>query len=206
MNDRIALSKSDVIRNQRINTYLNPEMKSVTFQESNTSLETLALEGWDNLLNYIDWLGLNKDPNIVVLSSVHHYYYDIEDMKSVKTVINLKDLNQIKQIEAFLHSIFNILQQRSDFIGFYVDTERTNYYEAENYSLLNNKEGKSGAIENGLVSRIPFINRLNSMLDSRTNNHLSKMNVSRLLEKSGFKIMDMTELNGLTYFHSRKVG
>jgi hypothetical protein len=205
MNDKVGVSNSPVTSNQRISSYINPAIKPVSYPESNTFLETLALEGWDNLLSYLKWIGLDKDPKLVVLSSAHHYYYDIEDMKNVKTVVNLKGLNQIKKVEGFLHSIFNVLQQRSNFIGYFLDNERTNYYEAENYSSLLNIKVTSDTIDNGLISRIPFFNRLNSIMDSKTNNHLSKMYVSRLLEKSGFKIMDITELNGLTYFHSRKV-
>ncbi len=206
MSNRITLVEGATIKDKRANLLINPETKTVSSPEYSTSFETLAREGWDNLLDYIEWLGLGKDPDLVVLPSVHHYYYDIEDMKNIKTVVNLKGLNQIKQIESFFRSIFNILQLKSNFIGFYIDNEKINYYELENYSLLEYKNVLYDAIENGLVSRSPFINRLNGIMDSRTSRSLSKRYVSSLIEKSGFKIMDTTEINGLTYFHSRKTG
>jgi hypothetical protein len=42
-------------------------------------------------------------------------------------------------------------------------------------------------------------------LDSRTNTYLSKRSVTFLLEDFGFKVMDMTLIDGFTYFHARKV-
>jgi len=41
-------------------------------------------------------------------------------------------------------------------------------------------------------------------MDSRTNKHLSKTDVELLLEGHGFKIRNMTEINGLTYFMAQK--
>jgi hypothetical protein len=43
------------------------------------------------------------------------------------------------------------------------------------------------------------------MIDSRTDKYLSGKNVTSSLEDLGFKVLDMTELNGLTYFCAQKV-
>jgi len=45
---------------------------------------------------------------------------------------------------------------------------------------------------------------LYSMIDSKTNKYMSERSVSLLLEDNGFKVFDMTELNGLTYFLAQK--
>jgi hypothetical protein len=42
------------------------------------------------------------------------------------------------------------------------------------------------------------------MLDSRTDKYLKGVNITLLLEDLGFKVLDMTELNGLTYFCAQK--
>jgi hypothetical protein len=34
---------------------------------------------------------------------------------------------------------------------------------------------------------------------------MDKNDVSEVLERNGFKIVDMTEMNGLTYFYSQKI-
>jgi hypothetical protein len=59
--------------------------------------------------------------------------------------------------------------------------------------------------ENGIESRIPFINRMYSIIDFRTNRYLTKRTVSRLLEECGLQVVSMTELNGLTYFCTEKI-
>jgi hypothetical protein len=43
-------------------------------------------------------------------------------------------------------------------------------------------------------------------MDSKTNNYLSEERVSSMLGVHGFKVIDMKEVNGLTFFHSQKVG
>src|SRR5450759_1249456 len=205
MRNRIAINEPDVINNQRINTFLNPGGTSIDLIKNNPVFEILTAEGCENFVNYIEWLGLAKDPDLVVLSSQHHYYYDAEEMKNVKTVINLKELNQIKQINSFLHSIFHILPQKSNFIGCFVDNKKINGYVLRNNSSSYYNKRSFDDIENGIVSRIPFLNMLYSFMDSRTNKYLSKTNVTLLLEDSGLKVMDMTELNGLTYFCAQRL-
>ena len=49
--------------------------------------------------------------------SKHHYYYNAEDMKNVSSVINLQELNQIKEFKKFIHLIFKSLHQNSNFGG-----------------------------------------------------------------------------------------
>jgi hypothetical protein len=49
-----------------------------------------------------------------------------------------------------------------------------------------------------------FLNILYGLIDSKTNKSLSKKNVGFMLEDTGFKIVDITEFNGLTYFCTQK--
>ncbi|MCB9027543.1 MAG: hypothetical protein H6545_00270 [Bacteroidales bacterium] len=58
--------------------------------------------------------------------------------------------------------------------------------------------------ENGIESRIPFINRMRSFIDLKTNRYLTGRTVANLLIESGLQIVGMIERNGLTYFHARK--
>jgi hypothetical protein len=44
-----------------------------------------------------------------------------------------------------------------------------------------------------------FIN----FLDSRIDIEIDSKDISKLLESHGFKIMDMTEINGMTYFRTQ---
>jgi hypothetical protein len=124
-------------------------------------------------------------------------------MKNVKTVVNLKELNKFKEIKGFLHSIFHILPAKSNFIGCFIDNEKQNIFALRDSSSEHDLKRNSDDVENGIVSRIPFLNMIYSMMDSRTNRFLSRANVTLLLQNHGFKVINMTEINGLTYFRAQ---
>lgn len=206
MRNRISLSKPDIINDQEIRSLINLGATSNNLVEKNFISEILTAEGCEDFLRYIDELGLTKDPNVILLSSQHHYYYDAEEMNNVKTVINLKELNQIKEIKSLLHSIFHTLPQKTNFIGCFVDNNKVNGYELKTSSSPYQKKISSDEVENGIVSQIPFLNMLYSFMDSRTNKFMSGSSVSLMLEDHGFKVLDMKEINGITYFHAQKIG
>jgi len=200
MRKKIEIYEPDVINNQKITPFIRP----YNFQDNNSRnirvIKTLKAEGCDDFVNYIEWLGLSKDPDMLVLSSMHHYFYDAEEMKKFKSVISLKELNQIQNVKTFLHSIFHILPKRSYFIGCFNDNKKHNGFHIRKSFSSDKNKTNSEAVENGIISRNPFMNMLYSLLDSRTNNFLSRASVSSLISDHGFKVLDMTELNGLTYF------
>jgi hypothetical protein len=200
------VNKRDVISNQRINTFLNLNRTSNTLFEKNSVLDILVDEGCENFVNYIEWLGLTTESNLVILSSMHHYYFDAEEMKNVKTVVNLKELNLIKKVDSFFHTIFQLLQPKTNFIGCFVDNSKQNGFKLSVNPSDYHAKRNSDAVDNGIVSRIPFLNMIYSMMDSRTNKFMAKTNVTLLLESHGFKVLDMTEINGLTYFCTQKLG
>lgn len=205
MENRVAIEQMNVVKNQLINPYFNHRNTSIDLIRNSPVSEILTAEGHENLVNYLKRLGIDEGQNQVVLSSQHHYFYDAEEIKFVKTVINLKELNQIKHVKSFLHSIFNILPYNTSFIGCFVDNKKFNGYELrDNVSSYRNHRSYED-IENGIVSRFPFLNMLYSLMDSKTNKYMSRRSVSILFRDHGFKILDMTELNGLTYFHAQKV-
>jgi hypothetical protein len=205
MRSRIAIQEQEISNNERINLFLRSSNTRNDSSQNNLVSDILEVEGSENFNNYLEWLGLDKDPNKVVLSSMHHYFYDVEEMKDVKTVINLKELNYVKEIKSFLHSISNILPNKSNLIGCFIDNKKQNVFGFRNdfsgYHSANNSE----AIENGIISRIPFLNLLYSLMDSKTNKFFSKLSITLLLEDYGFKVMDMTELNGLTFFCAQRL-
>lgn len=200
MEKNASINKPDVIKNQRITINSKTNDNSVDIIKNNPAFEILAAEGHETFANYIEWLGLAKDPKLVVLSSIHHFYYDVDEMKDVKTVVNLKELNQIKRIDRFLHSMFDTLPPKSNFIGCFIDNKKQNGFALRGNSSSFNSKRNSEAIENNILSKIPLLNMIYSMMDARTNKYMSRRNVKFLLENHGFKVIDMTELDGLTYF------
>jgi hypothetical protein len=167
--------------------------KDIAVEESFS--EILNSEGYDSFVRYLGCLGLINDPNTVVLSSKHHYYYDPEELKNVNTIINLKELNQIRQIKNFLNSVSSTLQRSSNFVGYFTDNKHHNEFKSDANSY------DSKAFE--FLATNPFVNMIYSLMDSHVNKYMSKKNVRSLLEDHGFKVLDMTDLNGLTYFHAQ---
>ena len=200
MRNSITTDKLEVTNNQMINSLVNLGETSTDLGRNNPVLRTFTNEEGGNFVNYIEQLDLIKDPNMVVLSSLHHYYYDAEEMISVKTVINLKELNQVKQLKDFLHSIFHILPAGCNLIGCFVNNKKQSGFVLNTSPSDSYYRRNSDAIENGIASSSPLLNMIYNMIDSKTNKYMSERSVSMLLGEHGFKVLDMTELDGLTYF------
>jgi hypothetical protein len=206
MRNSIENYKPEVVNNDKIRSLINFNSDQAIVNDSRATLEKFASEGREELINYIESVGCSKDSSMVILSSFHHYYYDAEEMKNVNTVVNLKEINQIKHIKKFLHSIFHILPQRSNFIGCFVDHEKVRSIDMVDNLSVYQREKNNVEIENGISSRNPFLNMVYNLMDSKTNKYMSKSSVALLLEGHGFKVRNMKEINGLTYFCAQKVG
>jgi hypothetical protein len=205
MRNKITINEPDVTSNQTINTSDQSGILLPGLTEKKSNHEIIASEGSLDFVNYLEWLGFSNDPNLVVLSSVHHYYYDAEEMENVRTVVNLIELNQIKEADDFIRSIYNLIPLKSYFIGCFVDNQKNNKYSLKNKLASNNPVKDAEEVENGISSRIPFLSMLYNLLDSKINKHLSGTEVTQMLSDPGFKVIDMTELNGVTYFCAQKV-
>jgi hypothetical protein len=200
MRNGITIENFDIINNQRINSLTNLGSNNTDLARGNSALKILATENSENFARYIEQLQLDKDPNLVVLSSSHHYYYDAEEMINVSTVINLKELNQIKQLNDLMHSIFHILPPDCNFIGCFVNNKKQNGFALNTNPTDFYYKRNSDAIEKGIASSSPLLNMIYNMIDSKTNKYMSEKSVSFLLREHGFKVLDMTEIDGLTYF------
>lgn len=141
-------------------------------------------EGDVSFLNYLNWKKMEKDPGVLVLSSKHHYYYDLDEFKGIHTLINLKRLNFMNHLESFLHVISDILSPGARFAGCFADRKSRNKI--------------------GIPARI--YKRLIGFLDDRTDNDIDENNLTKIFESCGLRIIDLTEINGLTYFTARKNG
>jgi hypothetical protein len=200
MRNGITIKESDIINNQKINAFVNVGNSSLDLGKVNPVLKSLTNEGCENFVIYIEKLGLAKDQNLLVLSSQHHYYYDAEEMTNVKTVVNLKELNQIKEIDDLLRSIFHILPPNCNLIGCFVNNKKQSGFVLNTNPSDSYYKRNSDAIENGIASSSPFLNMIFNMIDSKTNKYMSERSVSMLLMEHGFKVLDMTDLDGMTYF------
>jgi len=171
-----------IINHQSIKIGTGDQDISMTDNQNNPVFENLLAEGGENFYHYITWLGMAKDPNLMILSSIHHYYYDFNDLKGVKTLINLKRFNQINHIDTFLGNVFRVLPSKANFIGCFKD----------------NKIHSGIAVP--LYQSFKFLNNLINIFDSKSERFMTRKDVIRLLESHEFKVVDMTEISNITYF------
>jgi len=173
--------------------------------ESNPVLEKLSSEGCESLYSYLDWLGLANDPDMVILPSSNHFYYSTEDLKNVRTIVNLRQFNRVVKLREHLHTIYNVIPFSCYYLGFFMDSKNKNIFLPDKSTSTQNNEGKVERVFNGIVLRIPILNKLYDLMDTKHSRLMSRRAMTILLEDSGLKVLDMTELNGLTYFCTQKV-
>jgi hypothetical protein len=181
MEDISVLQRSVTSTGKNVRTNLKRTQAPAETRKNNLISNKLFGEVDENFINYLDWNGLANEDNLLVLSSKLHYYYDYEELKEVTTLINLKKLNLIKHLDDFLQTLYNGLSPKTNFVGCFYD-----------------KKTQRGVSIIQRVSR-KFLN----FIDSRFDNDIDSNDFSRLLESHGFKIIDMTEINGLTYFRTQ---
>ena len=204
MNSGAVGNNSDIVNDDTVKG-TDPKNKTLRKSYLDHLLDELSDAAREDLIEYLDRMGLINEPEILVIPSTRHYFYDADDMKGIKTVVNLRQLNHIREVRDFLRTIVDLLPVKSNFVGCFVDNRTQNGFSDKYNNLPRDISEKAEAYENGIESRIPFINRMYSFIDSRTNRYLTKRTVTHLLEECGLQIIGMTELNGMTYFWTQKI-
>ncbi|HOW09274.1 MAG TPA: hypothetical protein PLX08_05650 [Bacteroidales bacterium] len=174
------------LRNTQISTNISGTENGTLLFGNGTGVNDPALnnilsEGGDDFYNYLSWIGLSKDPNLMVLSSSHHYYYDHNDLLGIKTLVNLKKLNHVRHLESFLHIIYRILPAKANFVGCF-------------------KNCSQNAAPARLLNHAGYLSGMMSVFTGSTERNLTKRSVTTLLEEHRFKLTDITDINGITYF------
>jgi hypothetical protein len=198
----IGLNK-ETIRDQAV-VRMSPRKLSLRDSGLTHLFNELDIEVRQALIDYLDRMGLVKESGMLVIPASRHYFYDAEDMKGIRTVITLRQLNYIREVRNFLKQITGLLPPKSNFIGCFIDNRAQGTASEKNSNSSGPVSDKTEAYENGIESRIPFINRMYSIIDFRTNRYLTRRAVTNLLKESGLELVGMTDINGFTYFHARK--
>ena len=180
--------KQNHISYQPVSGTMEGNIVSTDENQNNPVFENLLAEGGENFYHYINWLGLGKDPNLMILSSIHHYYYDFNDLRGIKTLINIKKLNEINRLDTFLANVYRVLPPKASFIGCFKDNKIR------------------GGIGVPFYQSSRLLNSLINLIDSKTDKFMTRKNVIRLLESHDFALVDMTEISSITFFcaESRK--
>jgi hypothetical protein len=157
------------------------EGNSTPIKNKRTPSIDLKDEVDENFMNYLSWHGLANEDKLLILSSKLHYYYDYDELREVTTLISLKKLNLVKHLDDFLQSVYGGLSPKANFIGCFADRKS----------------------EKSITAR--YYKRFINFLDARIDTEIDGRDISRLFESHGFKVVDMTEINGLTYFRTQNL-
>lgn len=152
-------------------------------QGFNSISNRLTAEGGKNIFLYLKSFNLLDKPDLLILSPTSHYYYEENDFKNVRTIVNLIKLNTISNLDTFFTTMVRVLPENVNFVGCF--------------------SGSKPLMGTGFLSELST--RFNNLLDLRTERIMDRKDVSKLLGKYGFRVIDMTEMNGLIYFYSHRI-
>jgi hypothetical protein len=184
MEDVKVLKRSRTSTDKKVIANMNQPINSPVSREKNLVPERVSAEVDENFMNYLNRNGLANEDNLLVLSSKLHYYYNYEELKSVTTLINLKKLNLVGHLDDFLHSLYDGLSPKANFVGCFADRKA----------------------QKGVTITSRLYKKLLNFLDAKVDIEIDRGHFSKKLESHGFKIIDMTEINGLTYFRTQNQG
>jgi hypothetical protein len=203
MKNKTIAEKRKSTDNQRVKRSSDLKSPLILSTDINPVYEELIGEGHEDFFNYLDWLGLAKSPDLLILADSHHYYFEVEDLKNIQTIVHLKNLNTINRPKDFLQEIYSVLPHKCHFIGSFTDNKKQNIFSPAIKTQYQIKDEESRPDpETGRWNS--FLNVLYGVIDAKTNRYMSEKSVRLLLEETGLKILDLTEFNGLTYFCTQK--
>ena len=199
-----STSKKDTLTAHKDNKVSDHGRTAYSVTQNNITVRKQRENIPDKFSDYLLKLHMGKDRNLMVLST-NHYYYESEDLKWVKILVNVIQLNDIKKIRDFLFSISSVLPAKSYFIGCFFDNKKRNNFFSDPHKPGRKIAGQFDPEENGISSRNPFLNMIYGLIDFKTNRYLTKTAVNLHLEEAAFKLQNITEIEELTYFCAQKV-
>lgn len=151
-------------------------------QGFNSLSNRLTAEGGKNIFLYLKSFDLINKHDFLILSPTSHYYYEENDFRNIKTIVNLIKLNTISNLDTFFTTLTRVLPADVNFVGCFSAS----------------KPFMGAQFLSDLTARV------NNLLDLGPERMMDRKDVSGLLGKYGFRIIDMTEMNGLVYFYSQR--
>jgi len=148
-------------------------------------IETILEQTCDiNIYDYVYTFVKRED--ILFLSENHFYFYNKKELKNIKAVVLLKPLNEIEKLDNTIHDLYSMLNKNTILCGKFIDNKHndifTNFFQ---YTKI-------------LEVFVDFV-------DKKITRLLSLTYVTSCLGAYNFKILNTTEINGITYFYSKKI-
>ena len=149
------------------------------------SVARLISTGGLSLARFLMNTGLFRKQGMIILSQHDHANFTASELGRITTLITVRRLNLVKHLEMFLNSLAHILPPDTNFVGCFSPAKGRNLV----HGSTEREDGITGMFSH---DRHPGWHVLNSSL------------VSEMLERNGLSLISMSEMNGITWFYSRK--
>ncbi len=165
----------------------------------------LLEEAGEDVVYYLESFNLMQNQNFILLSSIRHYLYGPEELRNVKTVINLKLINPAKQIRFCLKTMNRVLPKRGIFVGCFLEYKAYEYKNLQyNSVMFRHVLGFTYWFSNWVIPRVPVLSSFQYFVNPKKMQCLTITKMRKKLEKNGFKLIDVSEIGGVAYFISQK--
>ena len=133
-----------------------------------------------NLYEYIKNNKINER-NILFISGKSHYYYSIEELHNISTIVLIKKLNEIKELDNIVSDIYNVCKKNTVICGRFINSKYV------------------------LPDYLKLFEMIDEFINQKINRKLSLKRVLGYLSAYNFKLLNVTEISGITYFHAKKI-
>jgi hypothetical protein len=164
----------------------------------------LLEEAGEDVVYYLESFNLIQNLNFILLSSIRHYLYGPEELKNVKTVINLKLINPTKQIRFCLKTMNRVLPKRGIFVGCFLECKAKEYKNLQYNTVFRHFFRFAYWFSNRAIPSVQVLSWLQYFVNPKKMQCLTLKKMQKKLEKNGFKLIDVREIGGLAYFISQK--
>ena len=208
-----SFNKKKLITNEFLkkdNGYLKENSVSYGVNKSKEDLHNdnlITREAGKNVYDYLsDHFNIN-DSNVGLISTTTPFNIENLQIKNIRTIINLKKVNDMRYINKFFESVNEKLPDAGMFMGCTETSSQRYKRMAAKFSPF---IGKIVIMIDFVLNRIiPRLSWLQDLYFNLTLGHgrtLSKAETLGRLVSCGFEIIEFKEINDLTYFVVMKTG
>ena len=169
---------------------------------SNPIIDAITEEAGAEVCSYINEHYDLSNTSSVLFASSKQYSYELLDFDNLRVIINLKKINQTKNINEFLRSINKLLPDSGLYIGCvesYAD-RKTRISQNSKFKTTAKIKIFVDSILNHFIPRVPFIKNIYKFI---TKGKFFTISLAETLGRSvycGFNIIEYKRINNLSYF------
>ncbi len=156
-------------------------------EEQENTQDLLIKEENKDFFNYIKDLNLDKENStMLILPSNRFFFYMLTEISHIRTIVFLKQLNYVIDILELLHSFYQMTSEGAILYGCFLNNKKID--------VIPTKKHRYSKFFKGLIS----------IMDLQMHHLLSEKSVYDFFLSHNFKIMNMKEINGVTYFYAKR--